>query len=67
MKNARDTLSLAEKVRSDADSFDAIVSLQILLENFELLRYKRSFLAQAPEEKVERDDLLKLRARFKSR
>ena len=67
LKNARDTLSLAEKVRSDADSFDAIVSLQILLENFELLRYKRSFLAQAPEEKVERDDLLKLRARFKSR
>lgn len=67
LKNARDMLSLAEKVRTDGEAFDARVSLQILLENFELLRYKRSILAQAPEEKVEKNDLLKLRARFKSR
>jgi hypothetical protein len=67
LKNARETLSLAEKGRADAEAFDSRISLQILLENFELLRYKRSILAQAPEEKVEKNDLLKLRARFKSR
>lgn len=66
LKNAREMLSLAEKKRSDAEIFDSAISLQILLDNFELLRYKRSMLAQAPEEKVEISDILKLRERFKN-
>lgn len=66
-KRAREALTAAEKSRTDADSFEAFVELGCLLENFALLRYKRSFLQREAEETVEKEDLLKLRARFKSR
>ena len=67
LKKAREALACAEKARTESERFESALVLQILLENFELLRFKRSILAQAPEEKVEMSDLLKLRERFKNR
>lgn len=67
LKKARESLLCAEKAESDLSAFRAKVALQVLLEQFELLRYKRSVLASASEEKIEKAALLKLRDRFKER
>ncbi len=67
LKNARDLLLASEKAEDELSMFRAKVALQVLLEQFELLRYKRSVLANAPEERIEKDALLKLRDRFKGR
>lgn len=67
LKNARELLSRSEKAEGGLPIFQAKVALQILLEQFELLRFKRSMLANAPEERIEKDALLKLRDRFKGR
>lgn len=67
LKNARELLSRSEKAEGDLPSFQAKVALQVLLEQFELLRFKRSMLASVPEERIEKDALLKLRDRFKGR
>lgn len=66
-KQLREALSKAEKSRTDSDLFESGISLQILFENFEWLRYKRFALASTPEEKVEKDDLLRLKERFRNR
>ena len=66
LKNARDALLRVEKADGD-EVFSAKLSAQILLERFELLRYKRAVLANTPEEKIEMDALRKLRDKFKGR
>lgn len=67
LKNARESLLRSEKAEGEPNVFDAKISLCSLLEKFELLRYRRSALSSVPEEKVEKDALLKLRNRFRNR
>ncbi len=67
LKNARELLSRSEKAEGDTAIFRTKVALQVLLEQFELLRFKRSMLANVPGERIEKDALLKLRDRFKGR
>ncbi len=67
LKNARDLLLSSEKAEDEISMFRAKVALQVLAEQFELLRYRRSVLSNVPEERIEKDALLKLRERFRRR
>lgn len=66
-KQLREALSKAEKSREDFELFESGVALQILFENVEWLRYKRFVLSSSAEEKVGKNDLLRLKERFKNR
>ncbi|MFA6835985.1 MAG: ATP-dependent RNA helicase HrpA [Fibrobacteraceae bacterium] len=66
LREAREKISAIENAKTENDSFESHLAAENLLENFALLRYKRAFLASAPEEKVEKSSLIKLKGQFGS-
>lgn len=65
LKAARDLLTHIEHFVGDNEAyFELWVQAEGLLERFSLLRYKRGFLASAPEEVVEVSALAKLKGQF---